>query len=259
MSEGARPPRGLRGGILRGAVVLALGCASLGCKDAPKRSSIEDDAPARSASERAEGSVETAERLADRGDFIAAHEALKLLPPTSEELDDPSVSRIESAWASEMLERAKGLRAPEERRTILEEIASAPRVDVRTRELAIRALTEPDGAAEPAPPPPPELPPPIAGGRAVPNASAVVAGLAARFRRCYKDALQLDPAAAGKIRLTTKLGPSGDVVSVTPATTGSLPASAVDCVKRAIEGAHFDAPAGGSATIVVPVTFAAQP
>lgn len=94
-------------------------------------------------------------------------------------------------------------------------------------------------------------------GGAVANASRVVAGMKAGFRNCFNRELASNPDAQGTIRLTIKVGPGGEVQNVTAAPSGNL-GSAVECVKSRARSAQFDPPEGGSAVIVVPVTFVKQ-
>jgi hypothetical protein len=94
-------------------------------------------------------------------------------------------------------------------------------------------------------------------GGAVANASRVVAGMRAGFRNCFNRELAANPDAQGTIRLTIRVGPGGEVQNVTAAPSGAL-GSAVECVKARARSASFDPPEGGSAVIVVPVTFVKQ-
>lgn len=94
-------------------------------------------------------------------------------------------------------------------------------------------------------------------GGAVANASRVVAGMKAGFRNCFNRELAANPDAQGTIRLTIRVGPGGEVQNVTAAPSGSL-GSAVECVKARARSAQFDPPEGGSAVVVVPVTFVKQ-
>jgi hypothetical protein len=94
-------------------------------------------------------------------------------------------------------------------------------------------------------------------GGSVANASRVVAGMKAGFRNCFNRELAANPDAQGTIRLSIKVGPGGEVQSVTAAPSGNL-GSAVECVKARAKSAQFDPPEGGSAVIVVPVTFVKQ-
>jgi hypothetical protein len=96
----------------------------------------------------------------------------------------------------------------------------------------------------------------VSGGE-VANASRVVAGMRAGFRNCFNRELAQNPDAQGKIDLSIKVGPGGEVQSVSAAASGNL-GSAVECVKARARGAQFDPPAGGSAVIKVPVTFVKQ-
>lgn len=92
----------------------------------------------------------------------------------------------------------------------------------------------------------------------VSDASRVVAGMTAGFRRCYNQSLEQNPDAAGSIRLAIKVGPGGEVASVTATPSGNLPASVVTCVQARAKAAQFSPPDGGSAVINVPVTFVKQ-
>lgn len=96
----------------------------------------------------------------------------------------------------------------------------------------------------------------VSGGE-VANASRVVAGMRAGFRNCFNRELAQNPDAQGKIDLSIKVGPGGEVQSVNAAASGNL-GSAVECVKARARSAQFDPPSGGSAVIKVPVTFVKQ-
>jgi hypothetical protein len=97
----------------------------------------------------------------------------------------------------------------------------------------------------------------VSGGN-VSNAARVVAGMRAGFRACYQRGLAENPDAAGSIRLTIRVGAGGEVAGVSPAPSGSLPASVISCVVARAQSAQFDPPEGGSAVIAVPVTFVKQ-
>lgn len=95
-------------------------------------------------------------------------------------------------------------------------------------------------------------------GGTVSNAARVVAGMRAGFRACYNRGLQENPDAQGSIRLTIRVGPGGEVQGVSAAPSGNLPASVVGCVQARASAAQFAPPEGGSAVVVVPVTFVKQ-
>ncbi len=96
----------------------------------------------------------------------------------------------------------------------------------------------------------------VSGGD-VANAAAVVAGMTAGFRRCYNKGLQEDPNMHGSMRVAAKLGPNGEVLSVSPAGSG-LNGTVMSCVAARVSSAQFAPPAGGSATVLIPVTFVSR-
>lgn len=93
-------------------------------------------------------------------------------------------------------------------------------------------------------------------GGGVENAWAVVSEMARAFRRCYNDGLKEDPAMEGAVRITALIGPAGEVTSTSAAGNGGLSGSLVSCAQARVASARFASPEGGSATIVIPVTFA---
>jgi outer membrane biosynthesis protein TonB len=96
----------------------------------------------------------------------------------------------------------------------------------------------------------------VSGGN-VSNASRVVAGMRAGFRACYQRALANNPDIQGSIRLSIRVGPGGEVQSVSA--SGNLPPDVTGCVRSRAQAAQFDPPEGGAgAVVVVPVTFVKQ-
>ncbi|MGC4093265.1 MAG: AgmX/PglI C-terminal domain-containing protein [Polyangiaceae bacterium] len=95
-------------------------------------------------------------------------------------------------------------------------------------------------------------------GGAVSDAARVVAGLRGPLRNCYQRGLAENPDASGSIRLTIRVGAGGEVSGVSASPSGNLPASVISCVQQRAQVAQFAAPEGGSAVIVVPVTFVKQ-
>lgn len=95
-------------------------------------------------------------------------------------------------------------------------------------------------------------------GGAVGNASSVVAGMAAGFRRCYNRGLQEDPAMKGTVKITAEIGPAGEVKSAKPNADSGLSGTVTSCVASVVSSRTFNKPEGGSATIVIPVTFTPQ-
>jgi hypothetical protein len=95
------------------------------------------------------------------------------------------------------------------------------------------------------------------GGR-VGNANAVISKMRAGFRNCYQKGLNENPDSQGSIRLTIQIGPGGEVAGVTATPSGNLSPGVVACVQARARAGQFDPPEGGSAAIVVPVTFVKQ-
>lgn len=95
-------------------------------------------------------------------------------------------------------------------------------------------------------------------GGSVANASSVVAGMQAGFRRCYNKGLQEDPTMKGSVRITAKIGPNGEVLSASASGGGGLSGTVISCVQARVQSAQFAPPEGGGATVVIPVTFVSQ-
>jgi hypothetical protein len=78
--------------------------------------------------------------------------------------------------------------------------------------------------------------------------------MGAGFRRCYKDGSRQDPKMSGSVRVTAKVGPTGEVLSVDASSDG-LSETVFSCVAGQVFDANFAPPAGGAATIVIAVRF----
>jgi hypothetical protein len=97
---------------------------------------------------------------------------------------------------------------------------------------------------------------PVLTGGSVANASRVVAGMRAGFRRCFNAGLSADPNMSGAIRLTLKIGATGAVADAKATSTGTLSPALVQCIEARARAAQFDPPNGNSATLVIPINFA---
>jgi len=88
----------------------------------------------------------------------------------------------------------------------------------------------------------------------VSNAGQIVASMRKDFKLCW-DAQLSQPNAIREVKgkLTAKLGADGHVVSITNSGFGS--AALERCLERVVTQGKFDAPAGGGATIVIPLSF----
>ena len=90
------------------------------------------------------------------------------------------------------------------------------------------------------------------------DADRVVAGLRARFRNCYQTGLNTDPNMAGKVLISARVGPNGEVSSADVAQNTGLSAGVAQCIAGVVKRATFSAPGGGGSTLQIPVTFVQQ-
>jgi hypothetical protein len=93
---------------------------------------------------------------------------------------------------------------------------------------------------------------------AVGNAERVVAGLRPAFRACYNQGLQSDPGMSGKVLISAKISPNGEVASADAVQNTGLSAGVVACIARKVRNAQFDAPGPNGSTLQIPVTFVQQ-
>ncbi len=97
---------------------------------------------------------------------------------------------------------------------------------------------------------------PIVHGGNVANAGAVVAGMAAGFRRCYKRGLETSPDAKGAVTVTATIDKSGAVTGASPKGGDGLPVDTVACVAARVAASQFAAPdSDGGARVEIRVTF----
>ncbi len=90
------------------------------------------------------------------------------------------------------------------------------------------------------------------------DADRVVAGLRGRFRTCYQTGLNSDPGMSGKVIISAKVGPNGEVVSSDVAQNTGLSPTVASCIAGVLKRATFSPPGGGGSTLTVPVTFVQQ-
>ncbi len=90
------------------------------------------------------------------------------------------------------------------------------------------------------------------------DADRVIAGLRARFKSCYQTGLNSDPNMSGKVVISAKVGPNGEVSSSDVSQNTGLSDSVAKCIARVVKNATFSAPGGGGSTLQIPVTFVQQ-
>lgn len=90
------------------------------------------------------------------------------------------------------------------------------------------------------------------------DADRVIAGLRPRFRQCYQTGLNSDPSMAGKVVVSAKVGPNGEVSSADIASNSGLSPAVASCIAGVVKRAQFSPPGGGGSTLNIPVTFVQQ-
>ena len=90
------------------------------------------------------------------------------------------------------------------------------------------------------------------------GADRVIAGLRARFRQCYQTGLNSDPSMSGKVTITAKVGPNGEVSDASVSSNTGLSQGVASCIANVVKRAQFDPPGGGGSTLNIPVTFVQQ-
>jgi len=94
---------------------------------------------------------------------------------------------------------------------------------------------------------------PDAGGT-ISNASSVVANMRAGFRACYNQLLRAEPLAAGHSRLVFHVNCRGAIIGIHTVSRDLNP-WLLECLTVAAAPARFAFPYGGSAVVIVPLTF----
>lgn len=77
-------------------------------------------------------------------------------------------------------------------------------------------------------------------------------------KRCYQKGLESDPTQSGKLVISIKVAPSGEVDSVSPASNSGLSGSVASCIAAVARRAKFDPPGANGSTINVPFNFVKQ-
>jgi hypothetical protein len=88
-------------------------------------------------------------------------------------------------------------------------------------------------------------------GGTVSNASAVVAGMRGRFRRCYSVGLKADRNLQGTVTLVAHVDANGNVTRVDGKSKQLGPI--LGCLKAVVAGSTFAPPQGGAATVSIPI------
>lgn len=92
----------------------------------------------------------------------------------------------------------------------------------------------------------------------VPGADATVAALRGRFRSCYQAGLLTDSTMSGKVLISARVGPNGEVTSSEIASMTGLSPAVGQCIANVVKRTTFGGPGGGGAALQIPVTFVQQ-
>jgi hypothetical protein len=87
------------------------------------------------------------------------------------------------------------------------------------------------------------------------NADVVIASLRHTFRLCYQAGLYVNPDIQGRVVISARIAPSGEVETARVAENQGLPDSVAACMRDSVAGARFEGPGGTGATLNIPVTF----
>ncbi len=92
----------------------------------------------------------------------------------------------------------------------------------------------------------------------VSDADRVIAGLRGRFRQCYQTGLNSDPTMSGKVVITAKVDPNGEVSRADVTQNTGLSPQVASCIANVVKRAQFNPPGGSGSTLNIPVTFVQQ-
>jgi hypothetical protein len=98
-------------------------------------------------------------------------------------------------------------------------------------------------------------PPTAAEGPLPEGAARVIATLRPGFRACYNQGLQSDPGMSGKVTISVKILPNGEVASAEATKNTGVSAGVIQCAVRRVRNAQFDSPGSKGSTIQIPVIF----
>ena len=98
----------------------------------------------------------------------------------------------------------------------------------------------------------------VASGNKVENAGQSVEALRGRFAECVAGALGAGQTTKGEVEISTTLGANGVAREAKTRGDKGLPVPMLGCLVAATQGARFNAPKGGSATVKFSLSFAAH-
>ena len=97
----------------------------------------------------------------------------------------------------------------------------------------------------------------VDGGALTPHADSM-AKVRTQYKRCFEQGIRRDPNMAGRLVVSIDVGADGKAIRASIAKNTGVSADVADCVAAASGALEFAPPAGGSATVEMPVNFAKQ-
>ncbi|HKY39867.1 MAG TPA: tetratricopeptide repeat protein [Polyangiaceae bacterium] len=220
---------------------------------APFRAAIE--AASRHEAERAVALVEAATRLASTLSLLKRHdEAIAILDHALKVAQRyPSSAQYSTRIALELAGAYYSAGKHDRALELLDSFQTTGRT-LRTSDMTFSDVPARELFAPAPPPATPRASTPAPSSGNVQNTARRVAEMRADFRKCYQAALVEDAQLLGSVRIRIEVGADGRVTESKGLGFG-LPVELVDCVLRRAAATEFDAPEGGKAVIMVPVTF----
>lgn len=96
---------------------------------------------------------------------------------------------------------------------------------------------------------------PVEGGFLSNDVERVLAGSRVAFRECYLEGLLVDPAMVGEVELFLKIGPNGEVMTVSAATIKGVSVDVAQCTVKVLRKREFAPPGGGGSSLVFGLLF----
>ncbi|HEU4412935.1 MAG TPA: AgmX/PglI C-terminal domain-containing protein [Polyangiaceae bacterium] len=77
----------------------------------------------------------------------------------------------------------------------------------------------------------------------------VLASARGRIRACTEDGVYRKPSMAGRVQFALTVGGNGSVSQATLTRSGTVDDGVVACIRRVLQGLHFDPPESGTSTV----------
>lgn len=95
-------------------------------------------------------------------------------------------------------------------------------------------------------------------GKETPALLSALSAKAGQARTCYNRALRVNSALEGRIRMSVRVGPSGNVCSASVAEDSLHDSGVASCVAQMFRSSSYPAPEGGCVDVGIPINFVAK-